>query len=122
MKRGRAAVHRSTDAFPSAMWHVCPDWKDAVRVWDVVCRAGAVEILREHGREAVASAAARASTPPHDDTDGEIESTPPKPIQRNVDCFELSDDENGRPYFRKTYDARAGAYLEPRLGRRRSLQ
>ncbi|KJA15808.1 hypothetical protein HYPSUDRAFT_207549 [Hypholoma sublateritium FD-334 SS-4] len=51
-------VHRSTDAFTSAMWHVCTTWEDAVRVWGIVCRAGAVEILRKwHGSTAASSAA-----------------------------------------------------------------
>ncbi|KJA14123.1 hypothetical protein HYPSUDRAFT_208725 [Hypholoma sublateritium FD-334 SS-4] len=45
------------------------------------------------------------------DDSSEVEATSPKVIERKVDRFDLSDDENGRPYLRQTYDAATGTYL-----------
>lgn len=47
-----------------------------------------------------------------DGTDSEVESTSPKPIKRNIDCYELTDDEDGSPYLRKTYDSVMDAHLD----------
>ncbi|KJA27914.1 hypothetical protein HYPSUDRAFT_198044 [Hypholoma sublateritium FD-334 SS-4] len=153
-----AAVHRSVDVFPSAMWHTCKTWKEAIRVWSVACANGTIDILRKDGGNAAVSVAARISTPPRrkidaaaahrcespppasaastplfstlkkqlpvvvvvtdsdsdysDSTDSEIESTSPKPIKRNIDDFELPDDENGSPYSRKMYDVVMDARLD----------
>lgn len=134
------------------MWHTCKTWKEAVRVWGIACRLGAVDILRKDGRNAATSVSARAPMPPcpsigviatrrhasesplpapaasapsvstskklssiivvsdsdsynNNNDDSKIEATSPRPIKRMIDCFELSDDENGCAYFRKTYDA-----------------
>lgn len=46
------------------------------------------------------------------DSDGEIEATYPKKVVKVYDCFDLTDDEDGRPYLRKTYDAATNTRLD----------
>lgn len=48
----------------------------------------------------------------NDNSDSEVEATTPKPIRKKVDCFDLTDDENGSPILRKTYDAATDTYLD----------
>lgn len=45
------------------------------------------------------------------DSDSDIEITYPKKIQKVNDHYELTDDENGEPYLRKTYDAARNKWL-----------
>lgn len=47
-----------------------------------------------------------------DSSDNEVEATYPKPIRKRVDCFDLTDDENGNPFLRKTYDAATDTHLD----------
>lgn len=46
------------------------------------------------------------------ESDSEIEATYPREIRKVYDCFDLTDDENGKPYFRKTYDAASNTHID----------
>lgn len=56
------------------------------------------------------------------DSDSEVETTSPKAIKKRVDCFDLTDDENGSPILRKTYDALTDTYLDAPTKNKTSIQ
>lgn len=46
------------------------------------------------------------------DSESEVEATYPRKIRKMIDHFDLTEDENGKPYLRQTYDAATDTYLD----------
>lgn len=46
------------------------------------------------------------------DSDSEIEATDPVKIEKKIDCFDLTDDENGELSVRQTYDAATDTHFD----------
>lgn len=46
------------------------------------------------------------------DSESEVEATYPRKIRKMIDCFDLTDDETGKPYLRQTYHAATDTYLD----------